>query len=95
MTSDRHQHGFRHDGAHRPGLGIAGLVIGLAWCAAVLALFAQASPSHWLRSSPEAIAAVEACRQHAQRAAGDACVREVVAQWQAAERRETMLASKR
>ncbi|MGH7185886.1 MAG: hypothetical protein ACREIB_06380 [Pseudomonadota bacterium] len=78
--------------ARRIGLGIAGAAAGLAVCSLVLAMFADASSSRWLPSSPEAIAQIENCRQRPQRPARDACVRQVVAQWQAAE--QTVLASR-
>jgi hypothetical protein len=81
--------------ARHIGFALAGAAVGATLCGVVLALFATASPPRWLPASADAVALVEACQQRPQRLAREACVRKVLAQWQANERGEVSVATQR
>lgn len=80
---------------HRIASACAALGTSAALLGLVVAVFAAAASSPWLPDTPEAVAKEAACSQAGSRPARDACMRETVARWQAAERRGLRVASGR
>lgn len=73
----------------------ASVVTGAAVGTFVIALFGQASSMPWLPESPEAIALAQVCQQSPERRARQACMQQIVAEWQAAASRPLRLSSAR
>lgn len=61
--------------------------------AAVIGLFGQASSTPWLPDTPEATALASACQAQPSRSARAACMSQLVAQWQAPDRRAVRVAA--
>jgi hypothetical protein len=62
---------------------------------ALLALFSAASPDSWLPDTPEATVQAAICDHVHSRPARAGCIKEVLARWEATDRREVIVASSR
>lgn len=84
---------FKPAPAQRMACALAGVVASVVVCGSVVWLFAQASSAPWLPSNPEAIALAQACQRPAARSARENCMRDAIAHWQAADRRDVQFAA--
>lgn len=95
METSTSRSGIQLTLAKRMGCIAAGFTVGTVLLAVVAALFGQASSTPWLPDTREAAAFAARCDREPTPALRGACMRRVVADWQAGRRGDVRMASTR